>query len=38
VPLWSNLGSLTFKISTRNAMTQRYFDQGLYQSALILMH
>jgi tetratricopeptide (TPR) repeat protein len=29
VPLWSNLGSLTFKISTRNAMAQRYFDQGL---------
>ncbi|HEX2555642.1 MAG TPA: hypothetical protein VHL98_18235 [Microvirga sp.] len=29
VPLWDNLGSLSFKITTRNPMAQRYFDQGL---------
>jgi tetratricopeptide (TPR) repeat protein len=29
VPLWSDLGPLTFRISTSNAEAQRYFDQGL---------
>lgn len=28
-PLWDNLGSLHFAISTRNPLAQRYFDQGL---------
>ena len=29
VPLYDNLGSLAFKISTRNAQAQAYFNQGL---------
>src|SRR3712207_3603011 len=29
VPLWDNLGSHSFRITTRNPMAQRYFDQGL---------
>lgn len=29
VPLWSNLGPLTFPVTTQNTMAQRYFDQGL---------
>jgi tetratricopeptide (TPR) repeat protein len=29
VPLWSDLGPLTFRISTSEAEAQRYFDQGL---------
>jgi tetratricopeptide (TPR) repeat protein len=28
-PLWSTLGSITYKISTANAEAQKYFDQGL---------
>jgi len=28
-PLWNNLGTLSYPVSTRNAMAQRYFDQGL---------
>lgn len=33
VPLWTNLGSLTYPISTKNAEAQAYFDQGLRQAA-----
>lgn len=29
VPLYGNLGSLSFKVDTRNARAQAYFDQGL---------
>lgn len=29
VPLYSNLGKLDFKVSTRNPRAQAYFDQGL---------
>jgi tetratricopeptide (TPR) repeat protein len=28
-PLWDNLGSLTFAVTTRDDRAQRYFDQGL---------
>lgn len=28
-PLWDNLGSLTWKVTTRSDSAQRYFDQGL---------
>lgn len=28
-PLWENLGTLHFPISTRHPLAQRYFDQGL---------
>jgi hypothetical protein len=28
-PLWSNLGTITYKISTANPEAQKYFDQGL---------
>jgi tetratricopeptide (TPR) repeat protein len=28
-PLWKNLGSLTYKISTKSPEAQSYFDQGL---------
>ncbi len=28
-PLWDNLGTLSYKITTSNARAQRYFDQGL---------
>lgn len=28
-PLWSTLGTLTYKISTANPEAQKYFDQGL---------
>ena len=28
-PLWANLGTLNYPVSTRNATAQRYFDQGL---------
>jgi tetratricopeptide (TPR) repeat protein len=28
-PLWDNLGDLSYPISTRDEMAQRYFDQGL---------
>ena len=29
VPLYDNLGTLSFKVGTRNAKAQAYFDQGL---------
>ncbi|HEY6631746.1 MAG TPA: hypothetical protein VIZ90_09860, partial [Rhizobiaceae bacterium] len=29
VPLWKDLGTLTYPISTKNAEAQAYFDQGL---------
>ncbi len=29
VPLYSNLGTLSFKVGTRNAKAQAYFDQGM---------
>src|SRR5512139_3591992 len=29
VPLYDNLGKLTFKVGTRDAKAQAYFDQGL---------
>ncbi|HKX96142.1 MAG TPA: hypothetical protein VJM48_15670 [Methylibium sp.] len=29
VPLYGNLGKLSFKVGTRNAQAQAYFDQGL---------
>jgi tetratricopeptide (TPR) repeat protein len=29
VPLYKNLGTLSFKVGTRNAKAQAYFDQGL---------
>jgi tetratricopeptide (TPR) repeat protein len=32
-PLWDNLGTLTFKISTEKPEAQRYFDQGLRLTA-----
>jgi tetratricopeptide (TPR) repeat protein len=28
-PLWDNLGTLSYKITTNNPRAQRYFDQGL---------
>jgi tetratricopeptide (TPR) repeat protein len=28
-PLWSNLGTISYKISTANPEAQKYFDQGL---------
>jgi tetratricopeptide (TPR) repeat protein len=28
-PLWDNLGTLTWKVTTKNDTTQKYFDQGL---------
>src|SRR5262249_48874895 len=28
-PLWDNLGTLTWKVTTRSDLAQRYFDQGL---------
>jgi tetratricopeptide (TPR) repeat protein len=28
-PLWDNLGTLSYKITTSNARAQQYFDQGL---------
>ncbi|TIL70080.1 MAG: hypothetical protein E5Y81_17755, partial [Mesorhizobium sp.] len=28
-PLWDNLGSLSYPISTKSADAQKYFDQGL---------
>ncbi|QJD30086.1 tetratricopeptide repeat protein [Methylococcus geothermalis] len=28
-PLWSNLGTLSYKIKTHDRLAQRYFDQGL---------
>jgi tetratricopeptide (TPR) repeat protein len=28
-PLWDNLGTLSYKITTSNARVQQYFDQGL---------
>ena len=28
-PLWTNLGTLSYPVSTRNGAAQRYFDQGL---------
>ncbi len=33
VPLWNDLGSLTYPISTTNAEAQAYFDQGLKLAA-----
>jgi tetratricopeptide (TPR) repeat protein len=33
VPLWTNLGSLSYPISTKNTEAQAYFDQGLRQAA-----
>jgi tetratricopeptide (TPR) repeat protein len=33
VPLWKDLGSLTYPISTKNAEAQAYFDQGLKLAA-----
>lgn len=32
-PLWNDLGSLTYRITTKNAETQSYFDQGLKLAA-----
>lgn len=32
-PLWDNLGTLSYPISTNNALAQSYFDQGLRQAA-----
>ena len=29
VPLYDNLGTLSFKVGTRNAKAQAYFDQGI---------
>jgi len=29
VPLYDNLGKLSFKVGTRNAKAQAYFDQGI---------
>ena len=29
VPLYDNLGSLTYPVTTSKALAQRYFDQGL---------
>ena len=29
IPLYDNLGSLSFKVGTRNATAQAYFDQGM---------
>ena len=28
-PLWGNLGSLSFQVTTKNADVQRYFNEGL---------
>jgi tetratricopeptide (TPR) repeat protein len=28
-PLWSNLGTLSYRITTANELAQKYFDQGL---------
>lgn len=33
VPLWTNLGSLTYPISTKSVEAQAYFDQGLRLAA-----
>src|SRR5262245_4267129 len=33
VPLWKDLGSLTYPVSTTNAEAQAYFDQGLRLAA-----
>ena len=33
VPLWKDLGTLTYPISTKNAEAQAYFDQGLRLAA-----
>ena len=33
VPLWKDLGTLTYPISTKNAEAQAYFDQGLKLAA-----
>lgn len=33
VPLWNDLGSLSYPISTKNAEAQAYFDQGLRLAA-----
>jgi tetratricopeptide (TPR) repeat protein len=33
VPLWKDLGSLTYPVSTKNAEAQAYFDQGLRLAA-----
>ncbi|TIP79977.1 MAG: hypothetical protein E5X63_32935, partial [Mesorhizobium sp.] len=32
-PLWDNLGTLTWPISTKNPDAQKFFDQGLRQAA-----
>jgi tetratricopeptide (TPR) repeat protein len=32
-PLWNDLGSLTYPITTANAEAQKYFDQGLKMAA-----
>lgn len=32
-PLWNDLGTLTYPISTKNVDAQRYFDQGLKMAA-----
>ncbi len=28
-PLWGNLGTLTYEVTTSNGLAQKYFDQGL---------
>ncbi|MEP9390371.1 hypothetical protein [Mesorhizobium sp. KR9-304] len=33
VPLWDELGALSYPISTKNAEAQAYFDQGLRQAS-----
>lgn len=33
VPLWRNLGALSYPVSTKNAEAQAYFDQGLRLAA-----
>ena len=32
-PLWDDLGTLSYPISTKNAQAQAYFDQGIRQAA-----
>ena len=32
-PLWDNLGTLSYPVSTKNAQAQAYFDQGIRQAA-----
>ena len=32
-PLWTDLGTLSYPVSTKNAQAQSYFDQGIRQAA-----